>query len=108
MLAALVHQQEEAAERSAKRQRVADGMGDRLDDPEDIKALSQLYRSGPAMAHQAELWNVSTGKTKAATTQKIIAAIQASQNPGGEQPEGDDNHDGDDDEDDDDDERGIV
>ena len=83
-LAALEQEQAHKTEQSAKKQRLADGLSQRVDNAEDLSALSQDFGTGRALNHQAQLWRVKPGKTKAATTARILAAMQASQNAEGE------------------------
>ena len=66
-------------------------MGQRVEDAEELNALSLSYGSTRALGHQAHLWKVKPGKTKSQTTDRILLAIQASQNPGGQEAEDDDN-----------------
>ena len=92
-IAALEKDKAEKAEQSAKKQRMADGLSQRADNAEDLSALSQQYVTTRALAHQAQLWHVKPGKS-AATTSRILAAMQASQNEASqaERPQGAENN----------------
>ena len=50
-LVALEKDKAQKEERSAKRQRLLDGMGERLEDAEEVHALSQSHGSTCALAH---------------------------------------------------------
>ena len=67
-LAALEKEQAHKTEQSAKKQRQADGLSHRVDNAEDLGALSQDFGTGRALNHQAQLWHVKPGKNKAAIT----------------------------------------
>ena len=73
---------------------MADGLSQRVDNAEDLSALSQQYGTTRALAHQAQLWHVKPGKSKAATTSRILAAMQANQNEASqaERPQGAENN----------------
>ena len=70
---------------------VADAMSQRLETAEAVKALSEVHGTGKAVAHQAGLWEVTVGKTKAVTSSRIVNAIEASQEAAREDTQPQDN-----------------
>ena len=84
VLETLLQKKQQSVGRGAKRQRLTEALGARLEDPKAVEDLSQEFGTGRALDHQAQLWDVHPGKTKAATSRRILAAMQASRNPEGE------------------------
>ena len=89
MLATLDQERDSQAAHTAKKQRVADGMSRRVEDADELLALSQTRGTTRALHHQAGLWDVKAKKTKAQTTAAILKAMEASQRSAGEPPQPD-------------------
>ena len=79
VLAELEIQKQEAGRREAKRSCVADAMSQRMETADAVSSLAEMHGTAKALGRQAGLWGVTVGKTKATTSSRIIAAIEASQ-----------------------------
>ena len=79
------------AEKAAKKRRLDNGLGDqRVENLEELQALAAVRGSTQALAHQATLWNVPPGKSKATTLARLSQAVRASQGDMQGEDEGED------------------